>query len=63
MHNTVSLECVNQQKQVECLGLEAQMNEEKIRSCNDLLQMTSEKFHDTLQKVIEVEKEITVTKD
>jgi len=62
-HNTMSIDCVNAQKQIETLLLEAQMNEEKIRSASDLLHMTSERMNETSHKLMEVEKEIAYAKD
>ena len=62
-HNTLSIECVNQQKQIDSLFLEAQVNEENIKKSTELLNITSEKCNEVTHKMIEVEKEITIAKD
>lgn len=62
-YNALSIECVNQQKLIDSLILEAQVNEENINKSNELLHITSEKYNEVSHKVMEVDKEITIAKD
>ena len=46
--NSLTLEISSQVKHIETLSMEANLNDEKIKSQNDLLQLTTEKLHETL---------------
>lgn len=59
----MSIDCINLEKKLDAQHLEAQMNEEKTKQAHDLLQMTTEKYNDTVQKMIAVDKDILATKD
>lgn len=59
----MSIDCINLEKKVDALHLEAQLNEEKTKQAHELLQMTTEKYNDVVHKMIAVDKDILATKD